>query len=277
MDLLTRKAMRELGDVVGLRSPDVSAVASCSPPPLTLLPLIAADAFAADAVAAPAAWLPPLLPLAARKGVRVDPDLSVGDAASVAGTNLEAVFEGEVDPAGDPQQPAGGNGVLGLPKPNADRLHTVITMQDLLIGHEQQVNAVAFSLHDNSFASGGYDNAIIVWDLETWEPRRRIVDHTQPVTSVAWNPQQAQILASASGDETILVWRRGDCGGRGCMDGSARFAPSCPSAVLPCMGTRFTTRRPATAWPGWRVTRTGSRPSAGTRRTGACSHRRATT
>lgn len=88
-----------------------------------------------------------------------------------------------------------------------------------LVGHRYTVHTVAFSPDGQTLASGGEDNAIILWDTTTGEhtrtlarptgafvgPTETLVGHTDTVYSVAFSPD-GETLASGSEDSTIILW-----------------------------------------------------------------------
>jgi WD40 repeat protein len=88
--------------------------------------------------------------------------------------------------------------------------------------HTASVHAVAFSTDGQTLATGNSDQTISLWDLGTWreagEPRlgrdsgqRRGPDpetlrgHTGGVLGITFSPD-GKILASASGDRTVMLW-----------------------------------------------------------------------
>ena len=59
---------------------------------------------------------------------------------------------------------------------------------DLLTGHTNNVNSVAFSSDGNVIASGSEDGMIRLWDTNTGTHIRTLKAHTNPVFSVAFSP-----------------------------------------------------------------------------------------
>lgn len=71
--------------------------------------------------------------------------------------------------------------------------------------HGSHVYSIAFSPSGGTLASGGSDNAIRLWDVQTQEQIGALQGHTDEVWSVAFSPK-GNILASASLDKTVRLW-----------------------------------------------------------------------
>jgi WD40 repeat protein len=77
----------------------------------------------------------------------------------------------------------------------------------LSTGHEEAVRSLAFSPDSRVLASGGWDKAVILWDVAMRLPIKVFADdHQDSVLSVAFNPSDSNILASGSVDKTIRLW-----------------------------------------------------------------------
>jgi WD40 repeat protein/tRNA A-37 threonylcarbamoyl transferase component Bud32 len=81
--------------------------------------------------------------------------------------------------------------------------------QSRLRGHDGPVTAVAFSPDDRLLASGGADNAILLWDTRDGRLVRRLSGHAGKVTDVAFSADGTR-LASASADGTTRIWSAPD-------------------------------------------------------------------
>jgi WD40 repeat protein len=76
-----------------------------------------------------------------------------------------------------------------------------------LNGHQSQINSISFSPLSPAgeiVASASDDNTIKLW-YPDGKLMQTLIGHTGPVNSVAFSPD-GQILASASWDETIILW-----------------------------------------------------------------------
>eukprot|EP00879_Flechtneria_rotunda_P029241 GHRR01031546.1.p1 GENE.GHRR01031546.1~~GHRR01031546.1.p1 ORF type:complete len:151 (-),score=44.95 GHRR01031546.1:544-996(-) len=65
-----------------------------------------------------------------------------------------------------------------------------------------------WSPDDRQLASGGNDNALLVWHPGTSSPVCRFCEHTAAVEAIAWSPHQHGLLASGGGtaDRCIRFW-----------------------------------------------------------------------
>ena len=75
-----------------------------------------------------------------------------------------------------------------------------------LVGHTNQVNALAFLPNGNQAISASQDRTLILWDLETGEPLRVFEAlHTNSIDGLAINTAGTQVI-SASADRTLILW-----------------------------------------------------------------------
>ena len=74
-----------------------------------------------------------------------------------------------------------------------------------LTGHSRWVMAVCISPDGHSVISGGLDNAIRVWNLETGSLMQTLKAHTKPINCLSISPD-SRMLASGSDDHTIKLW-----------------------------------------------------------------------
>ena len=71
--------------------------------------------------------------------------------------------------------------------------------------HSGRVSTVAFSPDGFTFAAGGEEESIRLWDVRTGEHLATLAGHTASVRSVAFSPH-GFTLASGSLDRTIRLW-----------------------------------------------------------------------
>ncbi len=74
-----------------------------------------------------------------------------------------------------------------------------------LLGHGQQINALAFSHDGKILVSGSDDRRIILWDASTGRKLKELIGHTGAITSVDFSPNDTTIV-SAGIDGTIRLW-----------------------------------------------------------------------
>jgi len=77
-----------------------------------------------------------------------------------------------------------------------------------LVGHKQEVCGLRWSFDDQQLASGGNDNKLFIWNVQSTSPVSRFTDHTAAVKAIAWSPHQHGLLASGGGtaDRCIRFW-----------------------------------------------------------------------
>src|ERR687885_254050 len=77
---------------------------------------------------------------------------------------------------------------------------------DTITLHERRVNAIAFSSDGQILASGGADQTIKLWFLNTGEILT-LKGHRDSIRAIAFSPD-SQLLISGSNDCTIKIWRQ---------------------------------------------------------------------
>jgi len=76
-------------------------------------------------------------------------------------------------------------------------------------GHTQEkyvIRSCFGGVGDAFIGSGSEDNCLHVWHRESGRLLESLAGHTGMVNSVAWNPANPHVLATASDDQTIRVW-----------------------------------------------------------------------
>jgi WD40 repeat protein/energy-coupling factor transporter ATP-binding protein EcfA2 len=94
--------------------------------------------------------------------------------------------------------------IWDLAEPDAPR-----PLDRLDAGHKESINAVRFSPDGRTMAAAGDDGDVILWDVNGTRLTRigpPLRAHGDPVTSVAFSPDDPQLFASASEDKTAQLW-----------------------------------------------------------------------
>jgi len=73
------------------------------------------------------------------------------------------------------------------------------------IGHEKDINCIAFAPNDSVFASASQDKLVKLWTTATMKNRGVLKGHKRGVWSVDFSPVD-KCVATASADNTIKVW-----------------------------------------------------------------------
>jgi WD40 repeat protein len=105
------------------------------------------------------------------------------------------------------------NGRLLAVASGSDRDHGDIRLFSLekaavvarLAGHDDAVNALAFSPDGKLLASGGTDGKCILWDTNTWKRVAEVHGHDDAIIDLAMSPTGKQ-LATSSRDRAIALW-----------------------------------------------------------------------
>ncbi|MBE9067162.1 protein kinase [Leptolyngbya cf. ectocarpi LEGE 11479] len=77
-----------------------------------------------------------------------------------------------------------------------------------LEGHSSWVSTVAFNPKYRVLASGGWDDTVNLWDIQTGSLTMSLTGHARGINGVAFSPL-GQVLASCSDDDTIRLWNTG--------------------------------------------------------------------
>ena len=76
------------------------------------------------------------------------------------------------------------------------------------LGHISCVRAIAFNSDGSTLQSGGTDENIKLWDVNTGECLKTFTEHPERMRAVAFSPQ-GKILACGSDDRTVSLWKVG--------------------------------------------------------------------
>ncbi len=77
----------------------------------------------------------------------------------------------------------------------------------LLVGHANNICALATSPSGNSLVSGGWDSKAIVWNTKTWEPVRHLVHESDEPRAVwAVLPYEEHLIITGSADKRIRIF-----------------------------------------------------------------------
>ena len=83
------------------------------------------------------------------------------------------------------------------------------TLVDLLIGHTDEVRALAFSADGRRLVSGGLDNKAVLWDVAERAPLQVFSGHAAGIVAVGITPDGERV-ATASIDRTARLWSTAD-------------------------------------------------------------------
>ncbi|ODM89259.1 Fizzy-related protein [Orchesella cincta] len=75
-------------------------------------------------------------------------------------------------------------------------------------GHKQEVCGLKWSSFNSSLASGGNDNAVMLWSLHARKPIMTLKEHEAAIKGLSWSPHSRHVLASGGGtqDRCIKFW-----------------------------------------------------------------------
>ena len=76
-------------------------------------------------------------------------------------------------------------------------------------GHKQEICGLKWSPDGKQLASGGNDNNVLIWQLNSSNPYLKLTQHKAAVKGLAWCPYTKNLLATGGGtqDKTIKFWK----------------------------------------------------------------------
>ena len=106
---------------------------------------------------------------------------------------------------GTPKSPLLQPSVSQTPQHSPQAAATIPPSFKTLSGHSQPIWAVAISSDGKTLVSGGSDQTLKIWNLQTGTLLRTLTGHTDTVRAIVTS-QDGRLLASGSGDKTIKIW-----------------------------------------------------------------------
>lgn len=86
-----------------------------------------------------------------------------------------------------------------------DNLPHACTIVKRLSGHAATVTDLTFSPDGNHLLSASLDGTAILWDTESWQPKRVLSGHDGAITSASFS-SDGKFIVTGGADKTIRVW-----------------------------------------------------------------------
>ena len=85
----------------------------------------------------------------------------------------------------------------------------VVDSKSEFLGHSKGVTAICLLADKRILVSGGADQSVRVWDVNTGELVRSLNHHTGTINDIAWRPSEngLPMVASGASDRTIRFWQ----------------------------------------------------------------------
>lgn len=80
-----------------------------------------------------------------------------------------------------------------------------VEAKQIASGHKEGISTIIFSPDARLVVSGGNDNTVKLWDVQTGQLEQMFEGHTRAISSLDFSPD-GLILASGSFDQTIKLW-----------------------------------------------------------------------
>jgi len=78
----------------------------------------------------------------------------------------------------------------------------------MLQGHTNEVWVAKFSHKSTILATGGKDGRVIMWDTENHMEALAVLQHAEPISCIAWSPDDTKLLVST--EEDVVEWNLTD-------------------------------------------------------------------
>ena len=74
--------------------------------------------------------------------------------------------------------------------------------------HKKKIHTLGWSCNGNKLASGSVDQSVRVWSIDQVGGAKdtELNGHQDSVEQLQWDPVNAEVLGTASGDKTVRIW-----------------------------------------------------------------------
>lgn len=74
------------------------------------------------------------------------------------------------------------------------------------VGHTNKIRHLAVSKDGKKALTGGEDNAVYLWDIDTGKPLQKMTGHSSWAWQVAFAPDEKRAISSGGMDKTVRLW-----------------------------------------------------------------------